>query len=76
MGYATQALSHVVALTCRSLHPDRENEHLANYGDTETARERIRVELLELVEGNPKIQNKLQFPAIRESSLKAIVGQR
>mmetsp|Transcript_11352 Transcript_11352/g.23701 ORF Transcript_11352/g.23701 Transcript_11352/m.23701 type:complete len:537 (-) Transcript_11352:1380-2990(-) len=53
----------------------RENEHLANYGHTEAARERIRLELLELVEGNPKLQYKLQFPAIRESTLKTLVGQ-
>lgn len=54
----------------------REHEQLAKYGDINTARQTMVVELKKLIEVNPALYDKLQFPNIKSSRLRYLINQR
>ncbi|CAM8914573.1 unnamed protein product [Rhodiola kirilowii] len=53
----------------------RENEQLSKYGDTQSARNIMLVELKKLIEANPLFREKLQFPALKNSRLRTLINQ-
>ncbi|KAJ1410346.1 WD40/YVTN repeat-like-containing domain superfamily [Sesbania bispinosa] len=54
----------------------RENEQLSKYGDAESARNIMLVELKKLIEANPLIREKLIFPPLEGSSrLRSMINQ-
>lgn len=54
----------------------RENEQLSAYKDTKTARAIMLVELKKLIEANPLLREKLQFPNLKTSRLRMLINQR
>ncbi|KAJ4850013.1 RNA polymerase II associated Paf1 complex subunit Tpr1 [Turnera subulata] len=54
----------------------RENQQLSNYRDTKTARAIMFIELKKLIEANPLLRDKLQFPNIKGSRLRMLINQR
>ncbi|KAF9662879.1 hypothetical protein SADUNF_Sadunf18G0100400 [Salix dunnii] len=54
----------------------RDNEQLSKYGDTKSARGIMLVELKRLIEANPLIRGKLQFPALKNPGLRTLINQR
>ncbi|XP_028798241.1 topless-related protein 1 isoform X2 [Neltuma alba] len=53
----------------------RENDSLSNYRDTNTARAIMMVELKRLIDGNPALRDKTEFPNLRVSRLRSLVYQ-
>ncbi|KAL9680409.1 hypothetical protein QQ045_018288 [Rhodiola kirilowii] len=53
----------------------RENEQLSRYRDLQSARAVMLVELKKLIEANPLIREKLQFPTIKSSRLRTLINQ-
>ncbi|KAJ6802893.1 topless-related protein 1-like isoform X1 [Iris pallida] len=53
----------------------RENEQLSKYGDTKSARGIMLTELKKLIEANPMFRDKLQFPTLKSSRLRALINQ-
>ncbi|GKV04869.1 hypothetical protein SLEP1_g16967 [Rubroshorea leprosula] len=53
----------------------RENEQLSKYGDTKSARSIMLVELKKLIEANPLFRDKLVFPTLKASRLRALINQ-
>ncbi|XP_057969141.1 topless-related protein 4-like isoform X2 [Malania oleifera] len=53
----------------------RENEQLSKYGDTNSARAIMLVELKRLIQANPIIRDKLQFPTLKNSRLRTLINQ-
>ncbi|XP_052199318.1 topless-related protein 3 [Diospyros lotus] len=53
----------------------RENEQLAKYGDTKTARNIMLLELKKLIEANPLFREKLAFPTLKSSRLRTLINQ-
>ncbi|KAM7480337.1 hypothetical protein LguiA_028550 [Lonicera macranthoides] len=53
----------------------RENEQLSKYGDTKSARAIMLSELKKLIEANPLIRDKLQFPSLKNSRLRTLINQ-
>ncbi|XP_059643467.1 topless-related protein 4-like isoform X2 [Cornus florida] len=53
----------------------RENEQLSKYGDTQSARAIMLVELKKLIEANPLFRDKLQFPTLKNSRLRTLINQ-
>ncbi|KAF3447082.1 hypothetical protein FNV43_RR12262 [Rhamnella rubrinervis] len=53
----------------------RENEQLSAYKDTKTARAIMLVELKKLIEANPLLREKLQFPNLKTSRLRMLINQ-
>ncbi|KAE8732576.1 Topless-related protein 4 [Hibiscus syriacus] len=53
----------------------RENEQLSTYRDAKTARSVMLIELKKLIEANPLLCDKLQFPNIKSSRLRMLINQ-
>ncbi|KAI9072958.1 hypothetical protein K1719_045087 [Acacia pycnantha] len=53
----------------------RENDQLAKYGDTKTARSIMLMELKKLIEANPLFRDKLLFPTLKSSRLRTLINQ-
>ncbi|XWS26193.1 hypothetical protein CRYUN_Cryun26dG0010000 [Craigia yunnanensis] len=53
----------------------RENEQLSTYRDAKTARTIMLIELKKLIEANPLLRDKLQFPNIKNSRLRMLINQ-
>ncbi|KAI3521224.1 hypothetical protein L1887_10685 [Cichorium endivia] len=53
----------------------RENQQLSKYTDTKTARAVLVTELKKLIESNPHLQDKCQFPAFKNSRLRLLINQ-
>lgn len=53
----------------------RENDSLAFYGDTLSARKRILNELRAVIEANPLLQGRIRFPQINKSRLRRLINQ-
>ncbi|KAG6409470.1 hypothetical protein SASPL_127510 [Salvia splendens] len=53
----------------------RENDSLALYGDTLTARKGLLGDLRSIIEANPLLQGKTRFPQIKKSRLRRLVNQ-
>ncbi|KAJ4792576.1 Protein TOPLESS [Rhynchospora pubera] len=53
----------------------RENVQFSKYGDTESVRAILLVELRKLLEGNPQFHGKLQFPCPGSSRLRTLINQ-
>ncbi|PKI48466.1 protein TOPLESS-like isoform X2 [Punica granatum] len=53
----------------------RDNEQLAKYGDTKSARIIMLGELKKLIEANPLFRDKLQFPNLKNSRLRTLINQ-
>ncbi|KAI3828620.1 hypothetical protein L1987_02725 [Smallanthus sonchifolius] len=53
----------------------RMNEQLSKYGDTNSARSIMLVELKKLIEANPLFREKLAFPAFKASRLRTLINQ-
>ncbi|XP_039019288.1 topless-related protein 1-like [Hibiscus syriacus] len=53
----------------------RENEQLSTYRDAKTARSNMLIELNKLIEANPLLCDKLQFPNIKNSRLRMLINQ-
>ncbi|KAK3411058.1 hypothetical protein EUGRSUZ_J03067 [Eucalyptus grandis] len=58
-----------------SLHDFREVEQLSSYRDSKNARTLMLNELKRLVEANPVLRDKLQFPCSENSRLRALINQ-
>lgn len=54
----------------------RENDQLSGYRDTRTARTIMLIELKKLIEANPLLRDKVQFPNIKGSRLRMLINQR
>ncbi|KAL3840982.1 hypothetical protein ACJIZ3_025573 [Penstemon smallii] len=53
----------------------RENDQLSKYGDTKSARAIMLIELKKLIEANPLLRDKLQFPTLKNSRLRTLINQ-
>lgn len=53
----------------------RENDSLASYGDTVSARKRVLTELRAVIEANPLLQGRIRFPQINKSRLRRLINQ-
>ncbi|KAH6804772.1 hypothetical protein C2S51_033019 [Perilla frutescens var. frutescens] len=53
----------------------RENDSLAFYGDTLSARKRLLDELRAVIEANPLLQGRTRFPQINKSRLRRLINQ-
>ncbi|XVE97389.1 hypothetical protein REPUB_Repub03eG0015100 [Reevesia pubescens] len=53
----------------------RENELLSMYGDAESSRKVLMVELKKLIEANPVFHGKLKFPSIKSQRLRRLINQ-
>ncbi|KAL5713186.1 Topless-related protein 2 [Ranunculus cassubicifolius] len=53
----------------------RENEQLSKYGDTNSARSIMLIELKKLIEANPVFRDKLVFPTLKQSRLRTLINQ-
>ncbi|WOL13546.1 protein TPR3 isoform X1 [Canna indica] len=53
----------------------REHEQLSKYGDTKRARQVMLVELKKLIDANPLLREKLQFPNVMTSRLRHLINQ-
>ncbi|XP_028779523.1 topless-related protein 3 isoform X2 [Neltuma alba] len=58
-----------------TLNNFRENDQLAKYGDTKTARSIMLIELKKLIEANPLFRDKLLFPTLKSSRLRTLINQ-
>ncbi|KAF5743337.1 hypothetical protein HS088_TW09G01404 [Tripterygium wilfordii] len=58
-----------------TLEDFRQNQQLANYRDAKTARSILMLELKRLVEANPVLQEKTQFPTLRNGRLRSLINQ-
>lgn len=54
----------------------RDNEQLSKYGDTKSARAIMLAELKKLIEANPLFRDKLTFPSLKSTRLRALINQR
>ncbi|GJX48189.1 topless-related protein 4-like protein isoform X1 [Tanacetum coccineum] len=53
----------------------RDNEQLSKYGDTKSARTILVGELKKLIEANPLIRDKLNFPILQNARLRTLINQ-
>ena len=58
------------------MHIYRDNEKLSRYGDTKSARGIMLVELKKLIEENPLLRDKLNFPSFNHARLRILINQR
>ncbi|KAF7830319.1 topless-related protein 1-like isoform X1 [Senna tora] len=54
----------------------REHNYMANYRDMNTSRAIMMAELKRLIESNPVLRDKMEFPQIRSSRLRSLLNQR
>ncbi|KAJ9167704.1 hypothetical protein P3X46_019312 [Hevea brasiliensis] len=58
-----------------TLNDIREHDSLSMYGDTESARQILMLEVKKIIEANPLFHDKLKFPSIRSQRLRRLINQ-